>query len=192
MNKDQRHTFKRGAAGVMLLLTLFVQLSPLATLSVRAVDVQNLPEATAAFHGYTHAARVTWEDLDATDASTVTLALFAIPTNSYIDRIGFYVEQLFTNATVANTNLTLCLGVGGTTNRFYGTNYIDGGTPRLLSGASPQAYSTNLLIPYFATTSTNYVTVTFSDGAAQSVVDNYAQGKIRVFWRLVSPARVKF
>lgn len=177
------------AAGLMLHAMLVLALLPGVSL---AVDIQSLPDESRAASGFTHGARVTWADLDAADASTVTLALFNIPTNSYIDRVAFYVEEGFTNTTVANTNLTLCLGVGGTTNRFYGTNYIDAGTARLLSGASPQSYSTNLLVPYFATTSTNYLTVTFSDGAATSVVDNYTRGKIRIYWRLVNPARIKF
>lgn len=161
-------------------------------LPVIALDVQNLPTDTRAAHGFTHAARVVIDDLDNADASTVTVPLMLIPTNSYIDRVAFYVEEGFTNNTIANSNLTLCIGVGGNTNRFYGTNYIDAGTARLLSGASPQAYSTNLLVPYFATTSTNYLLVVLSDGAATSVVDNYARGKLRVYWRLVQPSRINF
>jgi len=158
---------------------------------VWALDVQTLPSNTAATSGFTHAARVTIDDLDNADASTVTVALGAIPTNSYIDRVAFFVEEGFTNATAANTNLTLRIGVGGNTNRFFGTNYIDGGYGGA-GGRSPQVYSTNLLVPYFATTSTNYITVTISDGAATSVVDNYARGKLRIYWRLVQPSKYNF
>ena len=159
---------------------------------VWALDVQTLPSNSQAAWGFTHAARVVIDDLDNADQSTVTIALGLIPTNCYIDRVGFSVEEGFTNNTIANTNLTLCIGVGGSTNRFYGTNYLDAGTARLLSGAAPQVYFTNLAIPYFATTSTNYITVTISDGAATSVVDNYARGKLRVYWRLVQPAKYNF
>jgi hypothetical protein len=189
MNKKQ--TLMEKAAGYLMLHAMLV-MTALMPLQLAALDVQTLPVDSKAATGFTHAARVTWDDINAADASTVTLALFGIPTNSYIDRVGFYVEEGFTNGTVANTNLTFCLGVGGSTNRFYGTNYIDAGTARLLSGGSPQAYSTNLLVPYFATTSTNYLTVTFSDGAATSVVDNYAVGKVRIYWRLVDLSKYNF
>lgn len=187
--KRATEPLRQFAAGLMVSAMLALNLAPL---TVKAVDVQTLPDTVAAVSGFTHAARVTWDDLNAADASTVTLALSPIPTNCYVDRVGYYVEELFTNSTVANTNLTICIGVGGNTNRFFGTNYIDGGTPRLLSGASPQALSTNLLVPFLATTSTNYVTVTFSDGAAASVVDNYGVGKIRIYYRIVNLSRYRF
>lgn len=189
LKRQTRFSFRFAVA---LMLQAILTLTLLAPFTVRAVDIQALPTSTTAASDFTHAALVTWDDLNAADASTVTLQLGPIPTNCFVDKVGFYVEEVFTNATVANTNLTLCLGVGGTTNRFYGTNYIDGGTARLLSGAAPQVYSTNLLVPYFATTSTNYVTVTVSDGAATSVVDNYATGRLRIYWRLVQLSKVRF
>ena len=152
-----------------------------------ALDVQVLPNNTRAQSGFTHAARVTWDDLNAADASVVQVQLFAIPTNTSIDRIAFYVEENFTNAayvpTLGATNLALNIGVGGTTNAFFGSN--------ALSYANT-AYSTNMLIPYRATTSTNYLIATFSDGIQGSVVDSYIRGKIRIYWRLVEPVKYNF
>ncbi len=154
---------------------------------VLAVDVQVLPNNTRAQSGFTHAARITWDDLNAADASVVQIQLLAIPTNTYIDRVAFYVEENFTNAayvpTLGATNLVLNIGVGGTTNAFFPSNvlsYINFGV------------NTNLLIPYKATTSTNYLIATFSDGIQASAVDGYIKGKIRIYWRLIEPEKYRF
>ena len=186
MKTKQHPLWFRALAAFMAALVVAV-----STPTVYAVDTQALPENTRAATGFTHTALVTWDDLNNNgDLQTVTVQLGAIPTNCYIDRIGFNVEQVFTNATAASTNLCLALGVGGSTNRFYQTNYIDGGYGGA-GGRSPQAYVTNLLVPYFATTSTNYVIASFVDGANTSTVDDYTYGKIRIFWRLVQPSKIK-
>jgi hypothetical protein len=154
---------------------------------VWAVDIQNLPTETQARSGFTHAARVTFDDLNDADASAVTLQLFAIPTNSYIDRVAFFVEENFTNAvyvpTLGGTNLVLNIGVGGTTNAFFPSNTLT---------YARFTYSTNMLIPYRATTSTNYLIANFSDGLQASEVDGYVRGKIRIYWRLVQPGKYNF
>jgi hypothetical protein len=186
----QKQTFSfRLATLLMIHAMLALNFAPLRAL---AVDVQTLPDTVAAVSGFTHAARVTWDDLNAADASVVQVQLWPIPTNSYIDRIAFVMEEPFTNSVIASTNLMLSLGVGGNTNRFFGTNIIDGGSTRILSGTGIQFYSTNLLVPYVMTTSTNYLTATFSDLTASSTVDNYVVGKIRVYWRVVQPSRWRF
>jgi hypothetical protein len=186
--KIKQHSFltRLTAAVCTTLLTAFT------ILPLSALDVQSLPIDSRAASGFTHAARVTWDDLNAADASVVTVQLFAIPTNSYIDRVGFYVEEYFTNSTIANTNLVLNLGVGGTTNRFIGSNNVDGASTRLLSGTGIQMLSTNLLVAYKSIDNTNYLIATFSDGTATAAVDNYVVGKIRIYWRLVDLSRIRF
>lgn len=168
-----------------MLASLMVSL--LAALPAMAVDVQTFPNDTAAASGFTHGARITWDDLNATDNQLTTLQLFAIPTNTYIDRVAFYVDEPFTNSTVSATNLYLVIGVGGTTNFFFSSNCVDGAGIRILSGNSPQTLFTNMVVPYKATTSTNYLIATFAADA--STVDTYVVGKIRILWRLVNPAK---
>lgn len=175
-----------GNVATALMLQAMLLLTALAPLQVRAVDVQTLPDTVAATSGFTHAARVTWDDLNATDASVVWVQLFQIPTNSYIDRVAYFVEDQFTNTTYAatdSTNVVLNIGVGGTTNAFFGSNTLI---------FARQTLNTNLLVPYRATTSTNYLLATFSEGKIDSQLDNYPAGKIRIYWRLVQPTKYKF
>lgn len=151
-----------------------------------ALDVQTLPDTVAATSGFTHAARVTWDDLNAADASVVSVQLFLIPTNSYIDRVAFYVEEQFTNTTYAatdSTNVVINIGVGGATNTFFGSNTLIW---------ARQTLSTNMAAAYRATTSTNYLVATFSEGKIDSQLDNYPAGKIRIYWRLVQPVKYRF
>jgi hypothetical protein len=154
---------------------------------VWALDVQTLPTQSAATWGFTHAARITSDDLDNADASALTIQLFAIPTNSYIDRVAFFVEENFTNAayvpTLGATNLVINIGVGGTTNAFFGSNTLT---------YARFSLSTNMLVPYKATTSTNYLIANFSDGLQASEVDGYVRGKIRIYWRVVQPSKYNF
>jgi hypothetical protein len=162
----------------------------LAATTAWAADVQTLPEDTMARHGYTHAARITFEDLNNVDNAATLMRLWPIPTNSYIDRVAFAVTTPFTNNVLASTNLLLCVGVGGSTNAFFTTNQIDGSQTMALSGLTVWALATNMVTPYKATTSTNYVTATISAGA--SVVDSYTRGEIRIYWRSVEPGRIRF
>ena len=152
-----------------------------------ALDVQTLPTSSQAASGFTHAARVTFDDLNNSDASALNVQLFLIPTNSYIDRVAYFVEENFTNAvyvpTGGATNLVLNIGVGGTTNAFFGSNTLIHARAVL---------STNMLIPYRATTSTNYLIANFSDGLQASEVDGYVVGKIRIYWRVVQPSKYNF
>ena len=180
----------RLAAMLMLCATLLFTFAPAVT--VRAVDVQVLNDTVAAATGFTHAARVTWDDLNAADASIVQVALFPIPTNTYIDRVAFYIEEGFTSTTAANTNLYLTVGVGGTTNAFFGSNMVDTSTTRLAAGETRFVLSTNMLIPYKSTTSTNYLTTTWGGAGGSSTVDDYQAGKMRFYWRLVNPAKTRF
>lgn len=161
----------------------------LPVLSLKAVDIQTLPDTVAGQHGFTHGAYITWDDLNAADNSSTTLQLIAIPTNSYVDRVAFIVPEEFTNSTASATNLLLCVGVGGSTNAFFTTNQIDGSTTMASSGLTLWTLSTNMLVPYKSTTSTNYLIATFSAGA--STVDTYTRGKIRIYWRLVQPNRIR-
>ena len=182
MKTKQHPLWFRALCAFMAALLLAV-----TTPAVQAVDIQNLPNDTAARHGFTHAARVTWDDLNASDNSATVLQLFAIPTNCYIDRVAFYVDENFTNAayvaTGGATNLVLTIGVGGTTNAFFGSN-------TLIYARS--SLSTNMLVPYRSTTSTNYLIACFSDALQESEVDAYLVGKVRIYWRLVDPNRAKF
>jgi hypothetical protein len=190
MKRNKKFSFL-DKIGATLAISVILSLN-LAPLRTQAVDVQSLNDTVAGVSGFTHAARVTWDDINAADASVVQVQLFPIPTNSYIDRVAFYIEESFTNNTVASSNLVLSIGVGGTTNRFFGSNTIDGASIRIATGDTVWMLSTNLLVPYKSTTSTNWLTATFSDGAQASVVDNYVQGKVRILWRLVQPSRTKF
>ena len=155
-------------------------------LPVVALDVQRLPLETTSVSGYTHAARVSWDDLNDTDNSATVVQLFLIPTNTYIDRVGFFVEENFTNAayvpTLGGTNLVLTIGVGGTTNLFLSSN--------TLTYASSW-FNTNLLGGYKATT-TNYLIACFSDGLQASAVDGYVRGKVRIYWRVVQASKLNF
>lgn len=169
-------------------LLAVIGILPMAPMPVWAVDIQELPTDTKARSDFTHAARVTWDDLNAADASAVVLQLFAIPTNSYIDKVAFYVEEAFTNATYATgvdagSNLVMTVGVGGTTNFFFGSN-------TLIHARSTLA--TNMAVPLRATTSTNYLIACFSDGLQASQVDNYLVGKIRIYFRVVQPQKWNF
>ena len=181
MKTKQHPLWFRALAAFMAALVVAV-----STPTVYAVDVQTLPENTQAATGFTHQAKITWDDLNATDNSATVLQLFAIPTNCYIDRVGYYMDENFTNATYVatggSTNLVLTVGVGGATNAFFGSNTLIYARSCAL---------TNLLVPYRATTSTNYLIATFSDGLQASEVDGYLVGKIRVFWRLVQPTKIR-
>ena len=176
----------RLAASLMVYATILATFLPV--MPVRAVDIQALPLDSRAYSGYTHAARVTWDDLNAADASAVVLQLFAIPTNCYIDRVGFQVEEAFTNAAYATgidagSNLVMTVGTGGTTNFFFGSNTLI---------AARSTLATNSLVPLRATTSTNYLIVSFSDGLQAAAVDNYLVGKIRIYWRVIDLSKVRF
>lgn len=172
-------------ASLMTALMVFVNFSPLY-----ALDIQTLPSETAAVHGFTHAARVTWDDLNASDNSLTTVTLMTIPTNSYIDRVAFYIEEGFTNTVTAGTNLALTVGITGTTNRFFGSNCIDGASIQVNNGFTVWGLSTNLLVPYKSTTAAVNLLATF--GSTGTSVDNYTAGKVRILWRVVQPAKVKF
>ncbi len=172
----------------LVFLAAFLALGPVAQL--RAVDSQALPLETRSSFGWTHAARVTWDDLNAADNSSTTLQLGTIPTNSYVDSVGWYIEWEFTNSTASATNLLLCLGVGGSTNAFFTTNQIDGSTTMASSGLTLWSLSTNMLVPYRGTTSTNYLIATFSAGA--STVDTYTRGSIVIGWRLRQLGKFRF
>lgn len=175
-----------GKVASALMLQAMALLTALAPIQGRALDIQTLPDTVAAVSGFTHAARVTWDDLNAADASVVAVQLFAIPTNSYIDRVAFIVEEHFTNTTYVaadSTNVVLNIGVGGTTNAFFGSNTLIFARTTL---------ATNMLVPYRATTSTNYLVATFSEGKIDSQLDNYFAGKIRIYWRVVQPTRYRF
>ena len=178
--KTKNHNFLTQLAAAFC--AAFLLASP-----VWALDVQSLPTETQARSGFTHAARVTWDDLNDADASAVVLQLFAIPTNSYIDRVAFVVEENFTNATyvptLGGTNLVLTIGVGGTTNVFLSSNALT---------YANSWFNTNLIGGYKAATSTNYLIACFSDGLQASQVDNYLRGKIRIYWRLVQPSKYNF
>lgn len=166
---------------------LTILLAPVA----QALDVQPLPLETQARTGFNYAARVTWDDLNAADNACTTLLLYPIPTNSYITRVGWYIEENFTNTTASATNLLLCLGVGGSsTNAFFTTNQVDGSDTMALSGLTLWGLSTNMLVPYKSTTSTNYLTAIFSAGA--STVDTYTRGKMTIYFHVVRPAGLKF
>lgn len=184
MKTKQYPLWFRATAALCVALLISVS-SPLP---VQAIDVQALPIEQAAATGYTHAARITWDDLNAADASAVVLQVFAIPTNSYIDRVSFYVEENFTNAayatgTSAGSNLVMTIGVGGTTNFFFGSNVLD---------TTHWVGATNSLIPHKSSTSTNYLIACFSDGIQASAVDNYLIGKVRIYFRLIQPYKYKF
>jgi hypothetical protein len=171
----------------LLMLQGILTLTLMGPFPARAVDIQALPLETVSKGDFTHAAVVTWDDLNAADASAVVLQLFAIPTNSYIDKVGWYVEEAFTNATYATgvdagSNLVVTVGVGGTTNAFFGSNTIIAARAHL---------STNMLVPYRATTSTNQLIACFSDGLQATQVDNYLVGKIRIYFRVVQLSKLR-
>ncbi len=163
-----------------------VLLAPLAN----ALDVQPLPLETQSRNGFNYAARITWADLDNSDNACTIIPLYPIPTNCYVDRVGFYIEENFTNSTASATNLLLCIGVGGSTNAFFTTNQVDGSDTMALAGLTVWGLSTNMLVPYKSTTSTNYLVATLS--AASSVVDTYTRGKLAIYFHVVRPAGIKF
>lgn len=179
-----------GKVASALMLQAMLLVTVLAPMQGRALDIQTLPDTVAAVSGFTHAARVTWDDLNATDNAATIVQLYNIPTNAYIDRVAWVLEEGFTNSTIASTNLLLCIGTGGNTNAFFTTNQIDNSSTMLGAGLTLYSLSTNMLVPLRSTTSTNFLTATFS--AASSVVDNYAVGKIRIYWRVVQPTRYRF
>ena len=185
--KTKQHSLWFRALSACMAAILLTVSTPLPAL---AVDVQSLPLESQAAHGFTHAARVTWDDLNASDNALTTLQLFLIPTNTYVDRVAYYIEEPFTNSTISATNLLMSIGIPGTTNRFIAGQEIDQSTTMDLSGLTIQTLSTNLLIPYKSTTSTNYLIGTFSSGA--STVDTYTRGKVRIYWRLINPAKLRF
>lgn len=169
-------------------LLVAIGFAPLAPMPARAVDIQELPTETKARTDFTHAARVTWDDLNAADASAVVLQLFQIPTNSYIDKVAFTVEEAFTNAAYATgvdagSNLVMTVGIGGTTNAFFGSNTLIFARGTL---------ATNMLVPSRAATSTNYLIACFSDGLQANEVDGYLRGKVRIYFRVVQPAKWNF
>jgi hypothetical protein len=187
MNKKQPNFATRLAASLMTALMVFMNCAPL---SVSALDIQALPDEARSASGFTHAARVTWDDLNASDNSLTTLTLMTIPTNAYIDRVAFYIEEPFTNTVVAGTNLALTIGITGTTNRFFGSNCIDGASIQVNNGFTVWMLSTNLLVPYKSTT--DAVSLLATLGSTGSTVDNYTRGKLRIYWRVVAPARWRF
>ncbi len=186
LKRQMRFSF-RCAVALMLHATITISLlSPFA--AVQAVDIQELPTDTKARSDFTHAALVTWDDLNAADASAVVLQLYALPTNSYVDKVAFYVEEAFTNATYATgvdagSNLVMTVGVGGTTNFFFGSNTLI---------AARSTLSTNMLVPLRSSTSTNYLIACFSDALQASQVDNYLVGRVRVYFRVVQPSKWRF
>lgn len=187
MNKKQT-LLERFASLLMLLAILLMTVA--MPFQMQALDVQALPTDTRASSGFTHAARVTWDDLNASDNSLTTLTLMTVPTNAYIDRVAFYIEESFTNTVTAGTNLHLTVGITGTTNRFFGSNCIDGASIQVANGSTVWMLSTNLLVPYKSTTDAIGLLATF--GSTGTTVDNYTAGKVRILWRLVEPAKYKF
>jgi hypothetical protein len=179
-----------GKVATALMLQAMLLVTVLAPLQTMAVDIQTLPDTVAATSGFTHAARVTFDDLNNTDNAATILQLYNIPTNTYIDRVAWVIDDGFTNSTISATNLLLCVGVGGSTNAFFTTNQVDASSTMVGAGLTLFTLSTNMAVPYKSTTSTNYLVATLS--AASSVVDTYTVGKIRIFWRVVQPARYKF
>lgn len=190
--KKGKRTFmpRRLSSAPLLLCTHTVLALMLVAPLVQALDVQPLPLETQSRTGFNYAARITWADLDNTDNACTIIPLYPIPTNSYITRVGFYVEEEFTNSTASATNLLLCIGVGGSTNVFYTTNQVDGSPTMALAGLTVWGLSTNMLVPYKSTTSTNYLVATLS--AASSVVDTYTRGKLAIYFHVVRPAGIKF
>lgn len=67
---------------------------------------------------------------------------------------------------------------------------MDGSDTMINAGKTLFMLSTNMVVPYKSTTSTNYLIATYS--AASSVVDTYVKGRMRIYWRLVQPARIDF
>lgn len=187
MNKKQTLT-ERLASLLMLLAMLIMTVA--TPFQMQALDIQTLPTDTRATSGFTHAARVTWDDLNASDNSLTTVTLMTIPTNAYIDRVAFYIEEAFANTVTAGTNLALTVGITGTTNRFFGSNCIDGASIQVANGFTVWCLSTNLLVPYKSTTDAISMLATF--GSTGSTVDNYTAGKVRILWRVVEPAKYKF
>lgn len=187
MNKKQSLTCK---LAVSLMLHAMLVMTALMPLQLVALDVQTLPVDAKAATGFTHAARVTWDDLNASDNSLTTVTLMTIPTNAYIDRVAYYIEEPFTNTVAAGTNLAITIGITGTTNRFFGSNCIDGASIQVANGFTVWCLSTNLLIPYKSTTDAISLLSTF--GSTGSTVDNYTAGKVRIYWRVIEPAKYKF
>jgi len=187
MNHKPSFTFRLAA---MLMLHAMLVLTVFAPYQMQALDVQALPTEARASTGFTHAALVTWDDLNASDNSLTTITLMTIPTNSYIDRVAFYVAEPFVGNTNGGTNLAVTIGITGTTNRFFGSNCIDGATVPVANGVTVWGLSTNLLVPYKATTAAVNLLATF--GGTGSTVDEYTTGKIRIYWRVVEPAKYKF
>jgi hypothetical protein len=187
MKTKQSFTHRLAA---MLMLHAMLVLTVFAPFQMQALDVQTLPTDTRASSGFTHAARVTWDDLNASDNSLTTITLMTIPTNAYIDRVAFYIEEGFTNTVAAGTNLAITVGITGTTNRFFGSNCIDGASIQVANGFTVWGLSTNLLVPYKSTTDAIALLATF--GSTGSTVDNYNVGKVRIYWRVVEPAKYKF
>ncbi len=187
MNKKQ--TLMEKVASYLMLHAMLV-MTALMPVQLSALDIQTLPNEAKAATGFTHAARVTWDDLNASDNSLTTVTLMTIPTNAYIDRVAYYIEEPFTNTVAAGTNLALTVGITGTTNRFFGSNCIDGASIQVNNGFTVWCLSTNLLIPYKSTTDAISLLATF--GSTGSTVDNYTRGKVRIYWRVIEPAKYKF
>lgn len=187
MNK--KPTLLERFASLLMLLAMLI-MTVATPFQMQALDVQVLPTDTKAASGFTHGAKVTWDDLNASDNSLTTLTLMTIPTNAYIDRVAFYIDEGFTNTVTAGTNLALTIGITGTTNRFFGSNCIDGASIQVANGFTVWMLSTNLLVPYKSTTAAVNLLATF--GSTGSTVDNYTAGKLRILWRVVEPAKYKF
>ena len=187
MNQKPSFTFRLAA---MLMLHAMLVLTVLAPYQMAALDVQTLPTDTRATSGFTHAARVTWDDLNAADASVVAITLFAQATNTFIDRVAYYIEEAFTNTVAAGTNLSIHIGITGTTNKFVFSNCIDGATTVMAHGKTVYTFTTNVFLPHRAVTDGAPLIATF--GGTESSVDNYTAGKIRIYWRVVEPVKYKF
>lgn len=187
MNKKQ--TLMEKVASYLMLHAMLL-MTALMPLQLSALDIQTLPVEAKAATGYTHAARVTWDDLNASDNSLTTITLMTIPTNAYIDRVAFYIEEPFTNTVAAGTNLAITIGITGTTNQFIGSNCIDGASIQVANGFTRWVLATNMLVAYKSTTDAINLLATF--GSTGSTVDNYTAGKVRIYWRVIEPAKYKF
>lgn len=185
----QNQTLTERFASLLMLLAMLT-MTVAAPFQMQALDVQVLPTDTKAASGFTHGAKVTWDDLNASDNSLTTLTLMTIPTNAYIDRVAFYIDEGFTSTVTAGTNLHLTIGITGTTNRFIGSNCIDGASIQVANGFTVWCNSTNLLIPYKSTTAA--ISLLATVGSTGTSVDNYTAGKLRILWRVVEPAKYKF
>ena len=178
MNKTERNTFKRWAASLMLLLTLFAQLAPVA---VHALDVQPLPENTKAATGFTHVMNLKYSDV----TNGVIYSQWRVFPRSgtfangdVVDRLGLYLESPFyvTNANAGSNAVFLNVGITGVTNACL-NNYPVG------SNKTYHVFTTNLVAPIFISAATNFLqlSLTYSNAEMPALT---SQGEMHLFFRV--------